>query len=322
MSGALAHAQAELNAAYAASRISWEQYEAAMNRLTPSIQAATTASLRAQGLAPKAAPRRTPRKHERAAPSTTRAQYARLAAAVYVDPKMTPSAVSLVALVVRWARGRGSCDAFVDQLADEMGVSRRTVQYAQAAAERCGYIRVERVRIGRINDANVYHVMAAALPKPSAMPRRKVKQSRDVTAPPSPIMGVQKTAPHETGDKSPPPLSPQGEMSGAPLVAAPVNTPLPCSTTATRPESRPAGGEVASVVPSRQPPMRGENYGEDSKRHARRRDVPGLRPSAEGENERFRARLLDLSADLGRRLSNSSVRTVREGQHFTDEEDF
>lgn len=321
MSGVLAQAQADLNAAYAAQRISWEQYEAAMNRLTPTIQAATKASMRAQGLAAPAE-RRAPRKHERPAPATTRAQYARLSAAVFVEPKMTQNAVALVSLVVRWARGRGSCDAFIDQIADELGCSRRTVQNAQNAAMECGFIRVERVRIGRINSANIYHIMPAALPKPEAKPRRKFKQSRDVSARPSSVVGVQKTAPHEAGVKTPPPLSPQGEDCSAPLVAAPVNAGLsPEKPAATLPNAR-QGERMRNFREVNPPPIGGENCGEDSERHPWRRDVPGMRGAVESENERVRTGLLDLSAGLGRRLSDTSLRTFGKGQRFTDEEGF
>lgn len=115
-----------------------------------------------------------PRKQQsaRLAPSQ---YYARANQALYADKALTPSARRLVLQLVQLARGRGCVTAFVGQLADALAVTERTIQNAQVRAQERGFITIERVRIGRENEANVYTLQdLALLPKP----KRAAKSAR------------------------------------------------------------------------------------------------------------------------------------------------
>lgn len=147
--------------------------------------------------------------------------YARVSDALERDGRLSATAIKLGLWLVKWARGRRQVDGFIDQIADAIGRKRRMVQYAQAELERCGYIRIERVREGRINDANIYHLEAPLIAPPA--PRRRLPMRSS--------MGVQNPAPHE-GGLEPRPSSEPGtarargsSVSGAPLVAAQVARP-------------------------------------------------------------------------------------------------
>lgn len=114
---------------------------------------------------------------------TTRAPsyaYTRIAARATADHRLGGAAKGLLALLLMYARNRGSCDGFIDQFADELSVSGRTIQRAQARLERLGYIRIERRRYGRINDANLYHLTDKAIP-PASAPRRRRGGDKKVT---------------------------------------------------------------------------------------------------------------------------------------------
>ncbi len=103
------------------------------------------------------------------------------------DGRLSATDIKMALWLLSTARGRASIDAFIDQIAEAIGRSRRMVQYAQRNLERCGYITVEHVREGRINDANVYHLLA---PLHAPAPRRQRPSRREAR-------GVQKTPAHE-----------------------------------------------------------------------------------------------------------------------------
>jgi hypothetical protein len=103
------------------------------------------------------------------------------------DGRLSATDMKLALWLLSTARGRASVDAFIDQIADAIGRSRRMVQYSQANLERCGYVTIERVREGSLNDANIYHLLA---PLHAPAPRRRTASRREA-------MGVQKTPFHE-----------------------------------------------------------------------------------------------------------------------------
>jgi len=144
-----------------------------------------------------------PAKLDKPAPKVSNA-YARASAMLYEDPRMSDSARRLVLRLVQWARGRASVDAYIEQLADSLGFSVRTVRYAQRRAKECGFLEIERTRRGKLNDVNIYHLTdKARLPK-TPYPRRGYLRSR-------PTFKLQDHAPHEVSSKDDSPLlSPQG----------------------------------------------------------------------------------------------------------------
>ncbi len=219
--GRAAKQQAHVAALHRAARISDDEFF----DITGKIGDQLAADL-AQLDAPAPERKRTP-KSQLPAPAAT-PFYAQASEALYADRRMKDSARRLVLILVRLARGRGSCDAYVDQLADMMGVTGRTVQYAQRRAEECGFLRVEHVREGRINDANVYHLFAPCFPQGRPEPRKRTKRS---TRPPrrQRPMGVKNFSPHEersSNDELPPCNPPEGDLKGEPLVAAQVVWPI------------------------------------------------------------------------------------------------
>jgi hypothetical protein len=218
--------------------------------------------------------RRGPRKLERAAPEPSH-HYARASAQMYRDARMNRSALALIHQLIEWARGRGKVDAYVGQLADRLGVSERTIQRAQNVAEQCGYIRIERVREGRLNDANVYHLLEAARP-----PRKPFQRAGRDRAAGLPIAGtcerfapagsrsaVQRLtprgatnlSPHEKGSNEPPPYNPPEGMKmrrphagGRPAVNAGAGPAEPDQESG-NPLS---GGANSKIVPAGRPPGR------------------------------------------------------------------
>lgn len=159
-------------------------------------------------------PAKVPKWRTRPAPSASD-YYARASEAFNLDPRIRTTAKDLGLLLIRLCRGRTSCDGWIDQFADLLGCSARTVQRAQRRLEACGYIRVEHVREGRINDANRYHLLPAILP--SLAPRRGKRggdklgtpRGRDYVPPP-------RVPPEDVGDEkrsapraAPPPAPPR-----------------------------------------------------------------------------------------------------------------
>jgi hypothetical protein len=198
------------------------------------------------------AKRRVPAKLTKPAPKMTNA-YARATAMVYDDPRMSDSARRLVLKLVQWARGRPAVDAYVEQLADTLGVSVRTIRYAQLRAQRCGYLMVQRTRVGKINDANIYHLTDQAAPK-RPYPRRGYLRSRGV-------FKLQKTAPYDEAPKgATPSISPPGEENAS--------SPRMAKTSALKRGAHPpdtgekkainplVGGEGAKIVPGKAPRRR------------------------------------------------------------------
>lgn len=182
----------DLHQLCAAGKISPEQWEAALLAIDHR-EALHDAARLVQPDRPRG-----PMRHEAPAES---AYYAHVSERLYCDRRMGRTAKDLVALLIRLARGRRSCDAFIDQLAEMLGRSRRTIQYAQRRAEACGYLRVEHVREGRVNDPNFYHLLPPAFPQGRPEPRRGMRPNRgDRRRRPRrrrESMGVQNLAPHK-----------------------------------------------------------------------------------------------------------------------------
>jgi len=210
-----------------------------------------------------------PTKLARPAPSSDRKQYARISAAIYEDPRMCDSARRLVAHLIKMARGRPTVSGYVMQWADDLQLSRRQIQYAQHRAEECGYIDVKRIRKGRINDANVYEILAPSLPETAPKPRRKCRRRTPQAFRPPVVVGVQNFAPHEETrlKKSGTPLPPRGNEAASALSAdlrspaatapaQPAAPPIP-ETQCRLPAGPPTGGETA-LPPGRQPTLRPE----------------------------------------------------------------
>jgi hypothetical protein len=109
--------------------------------------------------------------------------YSKVSARALSDHRHTVTSKGLLGILARWGRRNRWCDAFVEQLADELSVTPRTIQRAQTRLEQLGYIRVERRRFGRINDANRYHLLDTAIP-PATAPRRRRGGDRNVAPPP------------------------------------------------------------------------------------------------------------------------------------------
>ena len=203
-----------------------------------------------------------PAKLERPAPDPGPG-YALLSAVVYRDSRLSCTALRLLQQMVQWARGRGSCDAYVEQIADILGVSVRTVQRAQRRAELCGYIRVIHRREGRTNDANVYELTALAVPPAKAPAQRTTSRRR------SKPYGVTLMPPHEERAKALSPLNPpkgrkmsdpQGVRAGSalrrgglsPLGVASPSAGVADITAARR--KRLSGGAAAKSDPKTRPP--------------------------------------------------------------------
>src|SRR6266851_5620117 len=134
--------------------------------------------------APK--PRRQPARRSLPAPRPTR-RFATVSAMIINDGRLSATDMKMALWLLSTARGRASINAFIEQIAEAIGRSIRMVQYAQRNLERCGYITVEHVREGRINDANVYHLLA---PLHAPAPRCQRPSRREAR-------GVQKTPAHE-----------------------------------------------------------------------------------------------------------------------------
>lgn len=149
---------------------------------------------------PRAAPaapaeahqRRTPKRRLLPPPSRSRL-YARVSDALERDARLSATAIKVGLWLVKWARGRHQVDGFVEQIADAIGRKKRMVQYGQAELERCGYVRIERVRDGRLNDANIYHLLAPLVAPPAERRRLPIRGAARSS------MGVQNLAPHEGG---------------------------------------------------------------------------------------------------------------------------
>lgn len=157
-------------AAFSGGKISWPEYEAALAKLERKAPA-RDGTPRYEG----------PRKLLREPPKGVAPwSYSRVATRTDRDGRHSGASRRLLGQLATWARGRGSCDAFVDQLADAIGVTPRTVQRAQARLETLGYIRIIRHRVGRINDANTYYLTELAVPTQSC-PRRTHGGDRNVT---------------------------------------------------------------------------------------------------------------------------------------------
>lgn len=189
--------QRELTDAFSAGRLSWEAYQAAFEAATPR------------------GPAKRPKLLDRPPPADVPPWcYAKLAERVSRDRRLGNTPRALLAVLLRLARARGACDAYIDQLADMLGCSGRTVQRAQRRLEACGYLRVEHVRApkaqggrGSLNDANRYHLDPSASPAEPAARR--------------PRGGDKSVTPRRRATPSLP-LTPsrEGEGRGAPLVAA------------------------------------------------------------------------------------------------------
>lgn len=230
MSGAATHRQRELNALYAGGRLTWEQYETA-------YQAANRDPAQAK-------PRRAA-KLDRAAPVPL-PNYARSSSALYHDQRLSDGARRLVLKLIEWARGRGCVEAFVEQLADQLGLSVRATQYAQARAAECGYITIERTRAGRRNLANVYHLQSTCFPVVTR-PRRSTNSR------------VQNPAPHEgrtSEEVLSPPLAPPpvGNLNVDRWSRSVVNAGASPLAFAPLGEKAATGGRSSKTVPSAHDP--------------------------------------------------------------------
>jgi len=190
--------------------------------------------------APK--PRRQPARRSLPAPRPTR-RFATVSAMIINDGRLSATDMKMALWLLSTARGRASIDAFIEQIAEAIGRSIRMVQYAQRNLERCGYITVEHVREGRINDANVYHLLA---PLHAPAPRRQRPSRREA-------MGVQKTPAHEVRVSPALPAelvaAREEQVSGAALVAR-----LPRAVLEARgqPESPAPAALVGTTQPARQ----------------------------------------------------------------------
>lgn len=161
--------------------------------------------------------RRRPAKLDKPAPQVSNA-YARASAMLYEDPRMSDSARRLVLRLVQWGRGRPAVTAYIAQLADSLGLSVRTIRYAQQRAQRCGFIMVERTRKGRVNDVNIYHLTDKAQRPKRPYARRGYHRTR-----PSVELqhNVQDSASHEELANAKSPLKPPrgGESESSPNMA-------------------------------------------------------------------------------------------------------
>lgn len=247
----------ELGRLYVRGEISEAKYEAEL-----------TALQRRQSAARSRCDKRST-KLARPAPASDRKQYARISAAIYEDRRMNDSARRLVALLIKTARGRGTVSGFIMQWADELCLCRRQIQNAQRRAEECGYIKVHHVRQGRINDANIYEILAPSLPETAPKPRRKRPPRAPRAARCAPVVGVQDFAPHEEPrlKESGTPLPPKGNEAAS---ASPADLRSPAATAPARPAAPPipqtqcrlparhrTGGEIALPL-GRQPTFRPE----------------------------------------------------------------
>ncbi len=180
-----------------------------------------------------AAPKR-PKKLDRPEPRDVLPwSYCKLSPRAYRDPRHSATSLGLLSILAQLARGRASVDAFVDQLADTLGCSRRSVQRAQKRLELIGLLRVERIRNGRINDANRYHLDPAAFPSApgprdsigrradrrdrGARRTRSTRRGRGAAASslPSPV-GVTEVSPHDGGSLTGTPPSKSPTSRGSP----------------------------------------------------------------------------------------------------------
>ena len=248
----------ELSSRYARGELRDAEYEAEL------------ASIQRRQTAARSTCERRSAKTERPAPASDRKQYARISAAIYEDRRMSDSARRLVALLIKMARGRPTVSGFVMQWADELGLSERAIQYAQRRAEECGYINVLHVRQGRINDANVYEILAPSLPETPPKPRRKSRRGTPRAARPPAGVGVQNFAPHEETrlKESGTPLPPKGDQAASalsadlrsPAATAPAQpAERSISETRCRLSARPWSGGEAVLPPGRQPTFRTVN---------------------------------------------------------------
>jgi hypothetical protein len=146
------------------------------------------------------------RRRDTAPPPADSPCYARIAAPLNLDARLTGRARQLVAFVIQMKRGRAHVDLFIEQIADSLGCSVRTVQRAQRDAERRGYLRVEHRRAGRINDPNRYRTTPSSEPAPPPGSLRRNVRPTPLTG--QAINGVTKKSPHEESDQEPLPLTP------------------------------------------------------------------------------------------------------------------
>jgi hypothetical protein len=212
-------------------RRDWERFNAALDALPPPPPPAPPPP------APK--PRRQPARRSLPAPRP-RKGFAAVSDMLERDGRLSCSDLKLGLWLVRTARGRASIDAFIDQMADAIGRSARQVQRAQRNLEACGYITVEHVREGRINDANVYHLLAPLLaPEKRRAPSRRAAR------------GVTKKAPHEEASERTLPselvAAREGDADGA--GRAEVGSPGEPG----RPAARAIEGQWPTATPSRAP---------------------------------------------------------------------
>lgn len=112
--------------------------------------------------------------------------YARLPAVLYRAKAMSNTSMRLVAYIAQMARGRRYAELYVEQIADALGVTGRTIQRVLIKAEKAGYITVQRVRTGRINSASRYW-LSDDVSNPYTIPaRRRVRRSHGGDIPVTP----------------------------------------------------------------------------------------------------------------------------------------
>lgn len=180
--------------------------------------------------------------------------YARASAMLYEDPGMSDSARRLVLKLVQLARGRPGVSAYVAQLADYLGVSVRTIRYAQERARERGFLMIERTRRGSINDANIYHLTDIAVKPKTPYPRRGYQRARWTTE-------LQDSASHNEPAKAGPPLSsPRGDQNASLPRMAKTSALMwgahPPDTGQNEAINPLVGGEGAKIVPGKGPKRR------------------------------------------------------------------
>lgn len=181
------------------------QHSARWSAMTPAERESAVTAVTARAAYARRQPARAPAKMRQPPPIPT-LNYARLAAMIYKDRRMSATAIRLVAQLIEWARGRGSCTAYVDQLAEILGVSGRTIQRAEIRAQECGYIKIQYIRHGSQNSANRYVLTPLAVGGPEALERTGGRR----TAPSPPVVPEPDLSPHDVGSSNRPPIVPPG----------------------------------------------------------------------------------------------------------------
>lgn len=165
-----------------------------------------------------------PRRADRPAPEPS-PHYAQSSAQLNADARLNYTTIRLILKLKELARGRAHVTAYVDQLADLLGVSGRQIQRAQARAELCGYILIHRERQGRKNLANRYGLLPPCFPQgrqgKKGTPRRQPGDARRRRSGRLESLhhGVTNRAPHEEASSMLPPSPPSGgtvERGGLP----------------------------------------------------------------------------------------------------------